>query len=308
MQAQLHPDMDILREAQKGAYGGTTIEAQRQDWSRYAALLAEPPPPGMKVEDRTLPVPTAPVKVRVYRHQAATGRDPCLVYMHGGGFMKGDLDSSDSVAWGFCALTGATVVSVDYRLTPEHPFPAAFDDSIGTLRHIAANPAEFGIDPARLGVIGDSAGGTLAISLALAARDGIAPALRCQAAIYAGIQAEKTLPSYTENATGFGLTTESSTRYQKLLLSRPEDWTNPYARPVLAKTFAGMAPALVHTAQYDPIRDDGRLYASRLALDGVDVTYREARGMIHGFMRARFKGEGVRAEYQAICDFLRARL
>ncbi len=200
------------------------------------------------------------------------------------------------------------MVSVDYRLTPEHPHPAAFDDSLGVLRHVAEHPAEFGIDPTRLGVIGDSAGGTLAISLALAARDGLAPALRCQAAIYAGIQTDKTLPSYTENATGFGLTTESSTRYQKWLLTRPEDWTNPYARPVLAEHFRGMAPALVHTAQYDPIRDDGRFYASRLALDGVDVTYREARGMIHGFMRARHKGPGVQAEYQAICDFLRSRL
>jgi acetyl esterase len=157
-------------------------------------------------------------------------------------------------------------------------------------------------------VIGDSAGGTLAISLALAARDGLAPALRCQAAIYAGIQTDKTLPSYTENATGFGLTTESSTRYQKWLLTKPEDWTNPYARPVLAPHYRGMAPALVHTAQYDPIRDDGRLYASRLALDGVDVTYREARGMIHGFMRARFKGAAACAEYDAICAFLRDRL
>jgi acetyl esterase len=304
--AELHPDMTILREAQKGAYGGATIAAQRADWSRYAAILAEPPPADMTVQDRTLPVPTAPVKVRIYT--AAKPSGAALLYMHGGGFMKGDLDSSDSVAWGFCAQTGATVVSVDYRLTPEHPHPAAFDDSLGVLRHVAAHPGEFGIDPARLGVIGDSAGGTLAISLALAARNGIAPALRCQAAIYAGIQTDKTLPSYTENATGFGLTTESSTRYQKMLLTRPEDWSNEYARPVLAADYRGMAPALVHSAQFDPIRDDGRLYASRLALDGVDVTYREARGMIHGFMRARFKGAGVKAEYDAICDFLRSRL
>ncbi len=306
MTRELHPDMAILREAQKGAYGGATIAAQRADWSRYAAILAEPPPADMKVQDRTLPVPTGPVKVRIYT--AANPSGAALVYMHGGGFMKGDLDSSDSVAWGFCAQTGATVVSVDYRLTPEHPFPAAFDDSLGVLRHIAEHPGQFGIDPARLGVIGDSAGGTLAISLALAARNGIAPALRAQAAIYAGIQTDKTLPSYAENATGYGLTTESSTRYQTMLLTRPEDWRNEYARPVLAAHFHGMAPALVHTAQFDPIRDDGRLYASRLALDGVDVTYREARGMIHGFMRARFKGPGVKLEYDAICDFLRSRL
>ncbi len=306
MDPRLHPDMAILTEAQKGAYGGATIEAQRADWSRYATVLAEPPPAAMRVDDRVLPAPTGAVKVRVYRHARPSGGG--LVYMHGGGFMKGDLDSSDSVAWGFCDQTGATVVSVDYRLTPEHPFPAAFDDSLGVLRHVASHPADFDVDPARLGVIGDSAGGTLAISLALAACRGMAPALRCQAAIYAGIGTDKTLPSYVENATGFGLTTASSTRYAQMLLTRPEDWQNELARPVLAASFAGMAPALVHTAQFDPIRDDGRLYASRLALDGVDVTYREARGMIHGFMRARHKGAGVRAEYAAITDFLRARL
>jgi hypothetical protein len=109
--AELHPDMTILREAQKGAYGGATIAAQRADWSRYAAILAEPPPADMTVQDRTLPVPTAPVKVRIYT--AAKPSGAALLYMHGGGFMKGDLDSSDSVAWGFCAQTGATVVSVD---------------------------------------------------------------------------------------------------------------------------------------------------------------------------------------------------
>lgn len=302
----LHPDMAIITEAQKGAYGGATIAEQRAAWGRYTASIGEKPPAGMLVDDRVLVMPVHDVPVRVYRHARATGRAACVIYMHGGGFMKGDLDSSDPIAWGFCDQTGATVVSVDYRLTPEHPHPAAFDDCLGVLRHVAAEPAAFGIDPGRIAVVGDSAGGHLAAALCLAARDGIAPAIAAQAVIYTVTGTDMTMPSYVENATGYGLTAASCHEYYRMLL--PGGDASPYARPAMAADYRGLPPAFVHSAEFDPVRDDGRLYASRLALDGVDVTYREAKGMIHGFMRARFKGAGARAEYAAICDFLRARL
>ena len=310
--SDLHPDMRILTEAQKGAYGGTTIAEQREAWGRYTASIAEPPPATMSVRDAVLPGTHHPtghrVKVRIYRPVAATGPTACLIYMHGGGFMKGDLDSSDPIAWGFCDQTGATVVSVDYRLTPEHPYPAAFHDCLGVLRHLAAEAAAFGIDPARIGVAGDSAGGHLAASLCLAARAGDAPAIKAQAVIYTVTGTDMTMPSYTENATGYGLTTVACQEYYRILLPRPEHQSDPYARPAIVENLAGLPPAFVHSAEFDPVRDDGRLYAARLALAGVEVTYREARGMIHGFMRARFKGAAARAEYDAICDFLRSRL
>ena len=308
--ATLHPDMRILTEAQKHAYTGTTLQEQREAWGRYTASIGEPPPTTMAVRDERLPATHHPtghrVPVRIYTHARPSGA--ALIYMHGGGFMKGDLDSSDPIAWGFCDQTGATVVSVDYRLTPEHPYPAAFHDCLAVLRHVAAEAASLGIDPARIGVAGDSAGGHLAASLCLAARDGIAPPVRAQAVIYTVTGTDMTMPSYTENATGYGLTTSACHEYYRILLTRPEDQTDSHARPAIEQDLAGLPPAFVHSAEFDPVRDDGRLYASRLALAGVDVTYREARGMIHGFMRARFKGPAARAEYDAICAYLKERL
>ncbi|PWS35928.1 hypothetical protein DFH01_20420 [Falsiroseomonas bella] len=302
----IHPDMRILQEAQKGAYGGTSIEEVRKAWSVYTSSLAAPRPPSLSVHDRLIAVPGHPVPVRVYRHAQPTGA--CAIYMHGGGFMKGDLDSSDPIAWGFCDQTGATVVSVDYRLTPEHPFPAAFDDCYGVLTWLSANAAELGADPARIALVGDSAGGQLAAAMCLAARDKGGPRIAAQVAIYMALGSSMDSGSYVENATGYGLTTQYCRDSLALLLPTPEHQGNPYARPWLAKSFADLPPAFVHSAELDPVRDDGRFYAAKLALAGVDVTYREARGMLHGFMRARFTGSAARAEYDAICEFLRQRV
>lgn len=308
MAITLHPDMKIIQDAQKGAYGGKTLAEQRAAWSAYTAALAAPRPADMAVHDTAIPVPGHPVPVRVYRHARATGQDACVIYMHGGGFMKGDLDSSDPIAWGFCDQTGATVISVDYRLTPEHPFPAAFDDCLGVLTHLASKPDEYGIDPARIAMVGDSAGGHLAASVCLAARDRGGPRIAAQAVIYTVIGTDMTDPSYIENATGLGLTTAACHEYMRMLLPDGMHARSPYARPALATDFSNLPPAFVHSAEFDPVRDDGRFYAAQLARAGVNVTYREAKGMMHGFMRARFKGAAAKAEYAAICDFLRVNM
>lgn len=306
MAREIHPDMRILQEAQKVAYGGSGIEGIRASWTAYTRSLAQPHPSHLIVRDAELPVPGHPVPVRIYQHPKPSGAG--IIYMHGGGFMKGDLDSSDPIAWGFCDQTGATVISVDYRLTPEHPFPAAFDDCCGVLGWAATNAVELKIDPARIALVGDSAGGQLAAGLCLAARDRGGPPIKAQVPIYTVIGSDMEGGSYDENATGYGLTTEYCRSSVKLLLTEPAHWANPYARPFLAESFAGMPPAFVLSAELDPVRDDGRTYAARLALAGVDVTYREARGMLHGFMRARFTGSAARAEYDGICAFLRERV
>jgi acetyl esterase len=228
--------------------------------------------------------------------------------MHGGGFMLGDLASSDSIAWGLADQTGAVVVSVDYRLTPEHPYPAAFDDCYGVLSHLAAHADDFGVDAARVAVAGDSAGGNLSAALCLAARDRGGPRIAAQALIYPGTGLDQSAASYIEHADSPGLTTEGTRKYRDLYLPGNRDTDDPYARPVMARDLSNLPPAWVHSAEIDPIRDDGRVYASKLALAGVDVTYREARGMIHGFMRARFLGAAARAEFDAICDFLKHHL
>jgi acetyl esterase len=224
--------------------------------------------------------------------------------MHGGGFMKGDLDSSDSIAWGFTHETGAVTISVDYRLTPEHPYPAAFNDCYGVLAYVAGHAREFGVNPTRIALAGDSAGGHLAASLCLAARDRHGPRIAAQAVIYTVIGTEMNTLSYVDNAEGYGLTTAACHAYMQMLLPDPAMATDPLARPAIATDFAGLPPTYVLSAELDPVRDDGRAYAAKLALAGVEVTYREARGMIHGFMRARFTGTAARAEYERICAFL----
>lgn len=303
-----HPDMTVLIEAQKVAYGGTTVDEQRKAWSAYTRKLAPPRASGMNVRDVLIPTVGHEVPVRIYRPADATGALPCILYMHGGGFMKGDLDSSDPIAWGLTHETGAVTVSIDYRLTPEHPYPAAFNDCYGVLAYMAANARHFEINPTRIAVAGDSAGGHLAASLCLATRDRKGPRIAAQAIIYTVIGTDMTAPSYQENAEGYGLTTDACHTYMKLLLPNPEHQTDPYARPAVAADFSGLPPAYIVSAELDPVRDDGREYASRLAAAGIEVTYHEARLMLHGFMRARFTGATAKAEYDRICAFLRAHM
>jgi acetyl esterase len=305
----LHPDMQYLLAARDAAGPkGETPEQQRQFWFAYTRALNEPHPADMKVWDEVVDNADHNVPVRLYRPAAAGANAPAIVYMHGGGFMLGDLDSSDAVAWGFAEQAGAVVVSVDYRLTPEHPYPAAVNDCWTTLLWLAGNSARLDIDSSRIGVAGDSAGGNLAAVMALKARDTGALKLACAAIIYPGTGLDQDQPSYSEHADGPGLTRAGTIKYRDLYLPDDRDTDDPYARPVMARDLSGLPPFWVHSAEIDPIRDDGRVFASKLALAGGDVTYREARGMIHGFMRARFKGKAARREYDLICDFLRANL
>ena len=304
----MHPDMKILTEARPPPPPGQTIEENRAAWTEYSQKLSEPAPRDMTVFDRTISTPAGHVLVRVYHPGATQAPGACIVYMHGGGFMKGDLDSSDSIAWGFAEKTGASVISVDYRLAPEHPYPAAFDDCYGVLTWLADNGGDIDVDGRRFAVAGDSAGGNLAAALCLAARDRGGPKIMAQALIYPGTGLDQDRGSYIENADGPGLTTAGTKQYRDWYLPHDTDTTDPYARPIMATDFANLPSAHVHSAEIDPIRDDGRVFASKLALAGNLVTYREAKGMIHGFMRARFKGAGAAAEYQAVCDFLKNQL
>ena len=307
--ATMHPDMQVLLDARAAAGDkGDEAAGARRFWTAYTNALAQPHPDDMAVHDAAAPSADGDVPLRVYRPAGGEGARPCILYLHGGGFMLGDLDSSDSIAWGFAQGTGAVVVSVDYRLTPEHPYPAAFDDTYAVLSHLADHAEGFGIDPGRIALAGDSAGGNLSAAACLAARDRGGPKLVAQALIYPGTGLDQSYPSYVEHADSPGLTTEGTKKYRDLYLPGMRDTDDAYARPVMAADHAGLPPAWVHSAEIDPIRDDGRVYASRLAMAGNWVTYREARGMIHGFMRARFTGAAARAEFEAICGFLAGHL
>ena len=303
----LHPDMKAMLDARANAGPAETIAEQRTAWTAYSQALSQPRPDDMKVEDRDLPLPHGAVTVRVYTPAAANENAPCVIYSHGGGFMKGDLDSSDTFAWGVAQDTNSVVVSVDYRLAPEHPFPAAFDDVFGTLCYVAENAAAFGIDPSRIAVCGDSAGGNLSAAACLASRDRGGPKIVAQSLIYPGTGLEQSGGSYEENANAPGLTTAATEKYRVMYIPDSE-MANPYARPVIAHNFSNLPPAYVHTAQHDPIRDDGEIYANKLRAAGNDVVYHCAENMIHGFLRARLLGPGGAAEYAKIAGWLRGHL
>jgi acetyl esterase len=309
----IHPDMQAIIDASARTTDqlgprGDDVAATRKWWTVYTEALSRPHPDDMQVHDQSIPTEQRDVPVRVYRPGGSDGARPGIIYLHGGGFMLGDLDSSDSNAWGFAQETGAVVVSVDYRLTPEHPYPAAFDDCYGVLTWLAQQGREVGIDSGRIAVAGDSAGGSLGAAMCLAARDRGGPQMVAQALIYPSTGTDQDSGSYVEHADGPGLTTASTRKYRDLYLPGAAGIDDPYARPVKAQDHSNLPPAWVHSAEIDPIRDDGRVYAAKLALAGTWVTYREARGMIHGFLRARFAGPAARAEFDAICGFLRERL
>lgn len=250
------------------------------------ALLAAadgPPEEVAVVADRTLPGPAGPVPVRVYRPaDAPRSGAACLVWYHGGGWVIGDLESADPTARKLANRTGAVVVSVDYRLAPEHPYPAAVDDCVAALDAVLGEAGGLGIDPGRVAVGGDSAGGNLAAVVAIDARDrGIA--LRHQLLVYPVCDATLSQPSVEENGEGYLLTKGAMAWFVGHYLGAVGDPTDWRVSPLYAADLSGVASATVITAEYDPLRDEGRAYAERLAAAGVDVVHRCFAGQIHGF-------------------------
>lgn len=307
-ESEIHPDMKPLLAARVLMAPAKTPEEKRANWTRYTNAIAIPRPAHIVTEDRAIPTPDHEVPVRIYRREGQAAGAPIIVYLHGGGFMLGDLDSSDSNAWGLCDQTGAIVVSVDYRLTPEHPYPAAFNDCYGVLAWLAEHGAEIGATGALIAICGDSAGGSLGAACCLAARNRGGPLIAAQALVYPTLGADPILPSYIESKDGPSLTTESMIIYNDIYFSGWRFAADPYAAPLKAPDLSHLPPAFIHTAEFDPLRDDGREFAARLAQEGVWVTYREARRMLHGFLRMREAGDQARAEFAALCAFLRYHL
>ena len=307
----VHPEMNILIEAKAGLPPMDTIEQMRESWHQWAAATRRPYPPDMRVDDRNIPVTGTPertIPIRVYRSGAASPEPPCVTYFHGGGFVKGDLETSDSVAWGIAESTGAVVVSVDYRLAPENPYPAALDDCYAILTHVIDQPASFGVDATRLGVWGDSAGGCLAAAVCIAARDRGGPPISVQALNYACLNDVLTSDSYIRYANAPGLTASSMDKYWNWYLGDRRPTSDPYAVPLKATDLTNLPPAHIHVAELDPLADDGREYAEKLEQAGVEVQLRCAERMIHGALRARFTGPDAAAEYDAICEFVKRHL
>jgi acetyl esterase len=285
-----------------------TIDEERATWSAFCRATNRARPADMTVTDRSVPTADWDIPVRVYRPGVAADGGPAILYIHGGGFMVGDLDTNDTLAWGLAEETGAVVVSTHYRLAPENPFPAAHDDCYAVLCQLCENAATFGIDATRLAICGDSAGGNLAATVALAARDRGGPRLVAQALLYPGFRTDGTLPSFTTYGEAPLQSAAATRKYRENYMPDPATHTNPYACPLMASDYANLPAALVHVAAIDAARDEGKLYAERMAAAGVDVVYRVAERMIHSFMRARFDGPAAAAEFRAVTGFLGARL
>lgn len=234
------------------------------------------------VEDTVVPGPAGDVAVRVYRPDAA-GPHPTVLFFHGGGWVICDLDTHDEPARRICRDVGAVVVSVDYRMAPEAPFPAPYDDCLSATRHVAAHVSDFGGDPDRLAVAGDSAGGNLAAAVAVACRDeGLT--LAAQLLIYPACDLATEYPSYEENADGYFLTRDDTREAIARYTEGTADRTDPRISPLYAPDLGGLAPAVVAVAEFDPIRDDGVAYAAALEKAGTTVVLRRLDGLIHGFI------------------------
>jgi|688.fasta_scaffold06722_11 acetyl esterase len=239
------------------------------------------PEPILSVTNRFIPGPTSDLPIRIYRPNQDQ-KAPAMVYFHGGGWVLNFLDIYDAALHRLANQSGSVIISINYQKAPEHPFPTPFDDCYAGLLWVKAHAEEIGIDPNRVGVGGDSAGGNLAAAVALKARDENV-ALTYQLLVYPCLDRDFTTKSYIDAATDYGLTTQAMEWFWDQYLQGSQHDNNPYAVPMRAKSLAGVAPSIVITAQYDPLVSDSENYCAKLEKDGAQVIYKEFPGMIHGF-------------------------
>jgi len=285
----LQPEIEALL-ARMAASGAPPLERQsvaeaRRLHAAGAATLHGPPVPVAAVADRAIPGPAGDLRVRVYTPHGEPPV-PIVVWLHGGGWVVGTVDTYDTICRALAAAVPAVVVAVDYRLAPEHRFPAAVEDSYAATLWASRNAAALGGSQRRLAVAGDSAGGNLAAVVALGARDRGGPAIGFQLLVYPITDAAMDTASYREKADGYYLTAAGMRWYWDHYLGGA-DGLRPDASPLRAAFVGGLPPALVVTAEHDPLRDEGEAYAARLRDAGVAAAVSRYPGMVHGFFRWR---------------------
>jgi acetyl esterase len=287
LSAKLDSNVRRLLEALR-AEGGPPLETLPVETGRRAAAeilkrYAGEPEPVESVTGLRIPGPAGEIPIRVYRPEASEPA-PGMLYFHGGGWVVCGIETHDSTSRALARRAGAVIISVEYPLSPEHKFPAALEASYAATCWAAENAGRLGIDPKRLAVGGDSAGGNLSAVICLKARDENGPALSLQVLIYPVTDLSSfDTPSYREFSDEHWLTRSEMEWFRDQYLARPEDAREPYASPLLAPDLRGLPRALVITAQCDPLRDEGAAYAGRLASAGVPVSYCCYPGMIHPF-------------------------
>ena len=284
---KLDPAVRQLLEAAE-AEGNPPLESFSPEEARKLAIeslktAGGTPEPVRSIENLRIPGPDCEIPIRIYTPDAPAPR-PALVYFHGGGWVVCDLDTHDVVCTAIAHRAGAVVIAVDYRLAPEHKFPAAVTDSYAATAWVASNVTKLGIDPKRISVGGDSAGGNLAAVVSLKSRDEDGPAIALQVMVYPATDLSSfDTPSYQEFGENHYLTKSEMEWFRQHYLRSMEDARDPHASPLLASDLSRLPPVLIITAECDPLRDEGEAYAKRLANDGVPVTYTCYPGMIHPF-------------------------
>jgi acetyl esterase len=275
--------LELVAKANRPAYHTLSPKDARQLFIETRPASTPTPPEIGSVKNVTAEGPHGPVPLRVYRPAgvADAARLPAYVYFHGGGWVIGDVNTHDVLCR---QLTGASVVSVDYRLAPEHKFPAAADDAWAATKWIVAHAAELGLDAGRLAVGGDSAGGNLAAVVALMARDAGGPAIALQVLIYPVTDVMRETRTYADFADGYMLTRDSMRWFIAHYLRSKDDASDWRVSPLRAPSLAGLPRTLIVTAGFDPLRDEGEMYAGRLRDAGNTVDYVCYGGMIHGFL------------------------
>ncbi|MEV7781091.1 alpha/beta hydrolase [Kitasatospora sp. NPDC088351] len=284
----LHPQAEALRDRRASAgtpplYTLTPAEARAADLADIRAAAGTPEPVAA-VEEHRVPGPDGGrLALRLYRPEPTGRRLPALLYLFGGGWTLGSPDTSDAICRRLTNAVGCVTASVGYRLAPEHPFPAAVHDCRAAARWLADHAADLGIDPERLAVGGDSAGGNLAAALTLLARDEGGPALRHQLLVYPNTDHRADTASLREHDDPLLFNRRSVAWYWGHYLADAADGDHPHASPLRAPSLAGLPPATVITAEYDPLRDEGEQYAEALRAAGVPVEARRYEGVPHGF-------------------------
>jgi acetyl esterase len=299
MDLHTHVLLSLMALGKLGRIDRMPVAKARRHYDRDGALLDLPAVSLAQRHDFEIPGPDGPLRSRLYRPHGAEARPPVLLWFHGGGFVIGGLGShAGACAW-LAARARCAVVAVDYRKSPEHKFPAASDDGLASIRWLREHGSRLDIDPERLAIGGDSAGGNLSAGLCHRLRDAGEPQPSLQVLLYPMTQHRAPFASRTHFGEGALLTTDMIEWFRGHYLRGPEDATHPLVSPLLASDFAQLAPAIIRTAGFDPLRDEGQAYAEALARAGVRVDYRCHERLIHGFLTM---GGAIPAMRQAVDD------
>jgi acetyl esterase len=280
----------------------------RQQLRVMVSLMDEPAPALPRVEDIRIPGPAGEIPARVYSSSAATTPQPAVAYFHGGGWVQGDLETHHGLCARLAKHAGVLVVAVDYRLAPEHKFPAAVEDCLAAYRWLRAKGRDVGADTDRVAVAGDSAGGNLSAVVSQLTASGGTPVPTCQVLIYPAVDFSLETDSHRELADGHVIPRDRILWYTEQYLKSEADKTDLRASPLRAPSLKGQPPAMIVTGGFDPLRDEGRAYGDRLRQAGVDVVYREYPGQIHAFVSlTKAIPQGMACTLE-IAEFLRQRL